>query len=393
MGLGRAAPLTVCWLLFFAACTSGPEPSETATPTRLAIEPAPTLSGEPPATREPADGTASPTPTPSPAPTRVPERLTGVAEVDEIIAALYERDVQTLVRALSHTLFECSTADHPRYWQVACSEGESHGTLVKVIPRVGCGPQMLRPAESTVLLRRLADADPQLHSVVIPPESYWPPASHIINFVTDRSDAWSPVVVAVVLRDGAIVGVSNAWCLTSERIELLYPPAYVVPPTPPNEQPDPGRRSGIAVVDRVLDAIQAGSNDDLIGLFQPTKIPCGDGTGERCREGEPEGTIVSVIPYAACSVGYLRVDELLPRFEPGSDSGPFAVTSTEGSYFESFRLPNQKFVLILTTRSSLVLSDTGIVGLQGDCDSHPYDFVRSEPPEPTFLLPPTRTAE
>jgi hypothetical protein len=375
-----AAALVLLAALTLACIDDGEDvPAATTTPTASATS-------TPTATRTPTP-TTEPTATPT-EPPRTPPRLSGDAAVDAIIEAVYARDFAALAGAVTYTEMECTTGT-PALWQVPCLEGEDDLSQVEVFPRMGCGPEMLRADEAIVLLRDFMNAEPDLHSVVIPPDSYWPPATQIINFHTARSDMWRPVVMAVIVRGGAIVGLSTAWCLNSEVIESLYPPDYVVAPTPLDTPLDPKRRSGIPVVDRVLDALQTGDPDALVGLLTPGEVSC---SGGLCGPKDQEGTLVEAFLVIGCEGGYVPADQAANYLPSDAESTLFAVTDISGGFFTR-PIPQLQYVAILVgddgTGVAFLMSDVGILGVFIGCGSeHPSNFVRPDPPEPDFLLPP-----
>jgi len=73
-------------------------------------------------------------------------------------------------------------------------------------------------------------------------------------------------------------------------------------------------RTGIADVDVVLDAVESGDPQSVRALFQFTETFCttADGLGgpPKCRDGEANGTLVSVLPFLGSEGSFLRTDEV-----------------------------------------------------------------------------------
>jgi hypothetical protein len=73
-------------------------------------------------------------------------------------------------------------------------------------------------------------------------------------------------------------------------------------------------RTGIPDVDVVLDTVEGGDTRSVRDLFQFTETLCttADGLGgpPKCRNGEANGTLVSVFPFLGSEGSFLREDEV-----------------------------------------------------------------------------------
>ncbi|MCK9486622.1 MAG: hypothetical protein M0R73_07965 [Dehalococcoidia bacterium] len=97
-----------------------------------------TQAASPSPTATPADaGTASPTTTPTPTAGGVPQAVTGIAEVDLLIQAVAEADVDALVER-THTQAVPCTTEQGAGGPPQCQEGDEQSTPYTVFPVIGC---------------------------------------------------------------------------------------------------------------------------------------------------------------------------------------------------------------------------------------------------------------
>ena len=75
------------------------------------------------------------------------------------------------------------------------------------------------------------------------------------------------------------------------------------------------RRTGVAELDAVIDAVESQDVDALRALLVFQTLACttefGPGGPPKCAEDEAEGTEVEVFAYSSCEPGWLRDDEAL----------------------------------------------------------------------------------
>jgi len=87
-------------------------------------------------------------------------------------------------------------------------------------------------------------------------------------------------------------------------------------------------RTGVEVIDRVLDAVASGDRQALYSVVKFTDAKCtrreGLGGPPNCREGEPEGTPVEVLSFLSSEGGFLRKDEI-EQFNGVDAVGVYAV--------------------------------------------------------------------
>ena len=73
-------------------------------------------------------------------------------------------------------------------------------------------------------------------------------------------------------------------------------------------------RTGVEEVDRVLEAVASGDQQELLSVVQFTEAKCthaqGLGGPPKCREGEEEGTSMEVFPFLGGEGSYLRQEEI-----------------------------------------------------------------------------------
>ncbi len=327
-------------------------------------------------------------------PAQAAEQRTGVREVDVLIDALLGVDIAALSDAVRFAEFDCAGIGLglPATF---CLEGSASGH-VAVLPRVGCSLAFLPETDLVEELQAFVGAAPVLHSVVLAPTSFRPSATHIINFATAVAVDARSHARGLIVADGQIVGLRAAGC-PSEEFEDLYPPEYLTPPPGLQEPLDQERRTGIDVVDRLLDAYAMGDPEAVLAFVRPTAVPCG-GTNEPradCRAGEADGTVVDAVLLSSCHAAYVRLDDLAPyKYVNPRGEALFAVTATGGQFFESEGLEAARYAVILATVDqtdgrALLLDDDGIVGILGGCGiAQPHSFVRSTPSDTEFLLAP-----
>jgi hypothetical protein len=110
-------------------------------------------------------------------------------------------------------------------------------------------------------------------------------------------------------------------------------------------------RIGLSDVDPVLAAVASGDPEELRSLIQYTSAPCtrkeGLGGPPKCREGEPEGTMLEVLPYLGSEGSFIRKSEI--GNWPGIDAAAlYAVFGVgEKARREEYYLPGEYVALFL----------------------------------------------
>lgn len=241
-----------------------------------------------------------------------------------------------------------------------------------------------------------------LHAVVRLPAGYQPRADHLVIGVRRYDPYWWDGF-GILERGGRIVGVitDDGSCAP----ESMYPPAgyLVLPPAAADGRIDASRRSGIAMVDAVLDAAAARDEAAMAKLIDYSKRACGPAGGPpgtsppQCPAGSPVGTPVDILPWIVCEGGF-ATRETAPRAlveEIGSDvaSGLYAVLAVAPADVTA-PPPSPPFAtaFIVWKRGdvvSLAVGDHGVSGVGRTCGPRaPETVMRGA--QPSFLLaPPT----
>ncbi|HLG12353.1 MAG TPA: hypothetical protein VI876_11405, partial [Dehalococcoidia bacterium] len=167
---------------------------------------------------------------------------------------------------------------------------------------------------------------------------------------------------------------------------------YLIPPLDPTlERFDSSRRSGVPIVDAVLDALQSSDPAPFDGLIDFHPVACGSrpqiGGPPPCPPGVAEGTPIPAISYGACEGGFLTSADSLTRKNIGEDFEVYAVVerprTTAGSP------PAWSVILSRSGSGSLAISvgSDGITSLHRGCGAfHPEWLTDQQSPD--FLLPP-----
>jgi len=159
-------------------------------------------------------------------------------------------------------------------------------------------------------------------------------------------------------------------------------------PTPVAAHPD-GTRTGVAVIDRVLDAIDPGDAAAFEGLlsFHPyrcDRAPAGTAGSNPCPPGAVDGSAVDVIAVGGCDVSYVArerssLGEEVNKFvRAASIQDVYAVSEVQEGRLAS-PLP-LRYLVILSGGYTMLLDDAGVTHLGLPCDNvgpaelyHPAD--------------------
>ena len=151
----------------------------------------------------------------------------------------------------------------------------------------------------------------------------------------------------------------------------------------------PGTRTGIEVIDGVLDAVEAGDGEALMAVlsFHPYRCdnaPAGVEGSNPCPPGVQEGSAIDVVALGGCEVSFLarqRADveqQVLEFVTTASRQQVYAVAEVQEGRLAS-PLP-LRYMVILSGGYSLLLDDAGVTHLGLPCDSvgpaqlyHPAD--------------------
>ncbi len=158
---------------------------------------------------------------------------------------------------------------------------------------------------------------------------------------------------------------------------------------------EPSARTGNPSVDRVISAVTDGNLEEAAGLLQYLRLPCGGRAyGPGCPDGQPVGTIVSVLPVIFFDVQYLRGDDarfaLRQLVKPGVRL--FAVYRVPAVEQGNPDLPAGTYGIVFVADgfgAFVRVNDTGIVLLNigAAVKRNPYDLTNLYR---DFLLPPRK---
>lgn len=189
-------------------------------------------------------------------------------------------------------------------------------------------------------------------------------------------------VAFVACGDGSSSGDSPTITPIRSPVE---PTAVPTRPLPTPDSSANARRTGIAQVDAVIDAVLSGDAQafEAVTKFVPmacTATPVGIGAFY-CQEGEPDGTVTDVLPAAQCEGHFLRRGNFSL---PGDTLTLYAVVRSEAGYgivFSRLVGPSQA-----NWGLRLVIEGGRIVSVNYGCGEAPADLAGGDlllpPPEP-----------
>lgn len=137
------------------------------------------------------------------------------------------------------------------------------------------------------------------------------------------------------------------------------------------------------VVNDIIDAVAAADADGIEEMLVYTSLACtatveGLGGPPICAEGEPDGTLVDVLPLAFCEGSYARPGEL-NTFPLTEDITFYAAYRTAGDSY-----PPGDYIVVFTrtqpniegeTALAIIASDEGIVGIHFGCAQTVEQFI------------------
>jgi hypothetical protein len=233
-----------------------------------------------------------------------------------------------------------------------------------------------------------------IHAVIRPPEGYQPAGDHLIILITQQNP-YSWQAVGLLERQGEIVLLITGGC----EAQRLYPPAgYLVPPPPGGLSGlDAARRSGIPLVDAILDAARAGDEAAMARLIQYTPVACSEpgqiGTLP-CPPGTAAGTAVDALPISACEGGYAFPAEAARQLVDVARAPLYAVMAPrppERQAGTPALTDSSAGVVLLASpgrgAAALSIGAQGVTNVRRGCFVlHPEWLVGND--QPAFLLPP-----
>jgi DNA-binding CsgD family transcriptional regulator len=223
-----------------------------------------------------------------------------------------------------------------------------------------------------------------VHAVINLPEGYQPQADHLLILVTQQNPyKWESI--GILEKQGAIVLITNE-C----QADLLYPPARYVTPPPEGGLAGlaPGRRSGIPIIDAILDAAQAQDVTAMAGLIEYQTVACSE-PGQigslPCPPGAAPGTPLDALPSSACEGGYVLPNDAPASLIETASAPLYAVVETQLSGVPAYE------VVVATPEGggvALAIGERGVTSVSRGCFAGSPDWLLQGYGQPSFLLPP-----
>jgi hypothetical protein len=139
-------------------------------------------------------------------------------------------------------------------------------------------------------------------------------------------------------------------------------------------------RTGVEVIDRVLDAVASGDRQALFSVVEFTNAECtkaeGLGGPPKCREGEAEGSPVEALPFLSSEGHHLRRDEI-NQWNEIDAIGLYAIYEVNAAAITSEQyFPVGKYAILLIMEGSdpalaLRIGKRGIVRVDTILDASP----------------------
>lgn len=235
-----------------------------------------------------------------------PPPTTGVAIVDQFIAAALSGDATKLGPLMDYQPIACSIDQHGIGAPPSCPTGEPDGSAVGAIFVGSCEGGYVSESEMPGLLSRWN----------LGFDSVWS-ASLIQSSGSAGLDSYAVILTFKRWADGAPTrdprpgllfslsskGVTrwSSGCAVSARALSLRYASYLIPP-PPLQAPPAGTPStGIAVVDAIINALVVRDIATLAQRTSTTPVGCGtDRWLPRCPGARPNGTLVDAVIREGC---------------------------------------------------------------------------------------------
>lgn len=177
-------------------------------------------------------------------------------------------------------------------------------------------------------------------------------------------------------------------------------PSNPTSPITTQDNPPSTTRTGIPAIDNVLAAIESDDPQELSARIRYTVAPCttADGLGgpPKCRDGEPEGTMLEVLPFLGSEGSFIRKSEI--ETWNGIDGHTlYAIYRvSENAPVEEYYPSGEYAVLLVSsdgsTALSLRLGDDGIVRVDELFDGSPatLDAILERDASEVILAPKIR---
>lgn len=121
-------------------------------------------------------------------------------------------------------------------------------------------------------------------------------------------------------------------------------------PVPNTEVPTTPRTTGITELDSLLEFIESYDATKVRDLIDLQTLPCTNALGlggpPKCRDGETEGTEVSVFAFTVCEPEWLREEQILPNLEDvfAYTFKRYAAYEEDGNYVAIFEAEEEPVV-------------------------------------------------
>jgi hypothetical protein len=161
------------------------------------------------------------------------------------------------------------------------------------------------------------------------------------------------------------------------------PTAPVASPTQP-VSPAPGDGDGTGVLDEVIAAFEAQDLERIAELLAYQDVACappaeGSGGPPECADGEPAGTLVSVIALAQCEGFYAREGEVVLDPVGRGEVSVYGVYRTPAQYF-----PEGDYAVVFRHQPSasngsaleVIVGEDGVTGINFGCGETPEQLVQ-----------------
>ena len=191
----------------------------------------------------------------------------------------------------------------------------------------------------------------------------------------------------VASASGAVVALTSDLLFDGAHFVDLHAPDGDLVATASLPRMEP---TGIAAVDASLAAVQRGDVDGLVGLTRLSELPCGPQTPEgfalvpECLDGEPTGSLVPVLPAAACESYWARDPRPVLASFVEHAGAPYAVVRGPEMPAVDALWPAAEYLVVFTPRQgsfvaglALYVAGDRVVAVQAGCTA-PEQLVRDD---------------
>ncbi|MCI0777299.1 MAG: hypothetical protein J4N95_03895 [Chloroflexi bacterium] len=330
--------------------------------------------------------TAEPTQTILPTATDVPSgALTGIPELDAVLGALFSGDEDAIRSLVRFTPTACEKQPAGLGSPPQCLGDEPDGTFVDVYLHGYCEGVYIRPEDMAVRYLSLATPGASIYAVYRHPEQLWPPGEFVAVYTDSLAEPAPVNVRSVFITDGRIVGSFSGCGGTPED--------YIASWKLDQRVLFVGSRglTGDSELDALAEAFQLHDADVLRRFVELQAVPCittpeGIGGPPLCREDEPLGTQVAVLPTSTCEPGYVRDDELDMTLQAIAEADLYAVYAQ--------RTESAEFVMILSREApesdvaiEVAIKNGRITSVNFTCVLTPEEALAKVPPDDVFVGP------